>query len=78
MFHKYAKGWIYLAGAVTGVFLTTKAARKAAVNTIAGGMLAKDKINEGIANLKDDANDIYEDAKRKRAEMTEAGEAEEK
>lgn len=66
--------WLFVGGTAAGLFVRTKACRKLAVNAVASGMMAKDCVNEGIENIKEEANDIYEDAKKKKAEADAAKE----
>lgn len=59
------KLWAFIGGAAAGLFLRGKTARKIAVNGIACGMQTRDKINAEIQSVKEDAADIYEEAKEK-------------
>lgn len=58
-----------LAGAavvlVGGKLLKSKAAHDAAVNITAWGMQLKDNISESLRNVRDEAADICDEAKRK-------------
>ena len=67
--------WVFVSGLATGLFVKSKACRKVCVNTMAAGMIAKDKSAEGAANLKDEAMDIYEEAKTKKAAAQQGEEA---
>ena len=62
-------------GVATVVFSIRKTARKACVNGIAKGMLLKDSASEALQNMKDEAQDIYEEAKSKAAEERAQAEA---
>ena len=64
---KSAKFWLFVGGAAAGLFARSKTARKVCVNSIAAGMQARDSVAAGVQNLKEEAQDIYEDAKRKAA-----------
>lgn len=64
---KDGRFWIGVGGLAVGLFACSKPARKLAVNTVACGMSTKDKITEGWANIKEEAADIYEEAKAKNA-----------
>ena len=75
-FYKNAKFWLFVGGTAAGLFAKSKAARKLCVNTIAAGMQARDCAAEGLENLKEEAQDIYEDAKRKASACDETEEAE--
>ncbi len=50
-------------GVVVPRILKAKKTRVFAVQTMAKGLILKDKVKEQVANLKDEAMDIYEDAK---------------
>ena len=69
------KFWCFVGGVATGVFSRSKTARKACVNGLAKGMLLKDSASEALQNMKDEAQDIYEEAKSKAAEERAQAEA---
>ncbi|MFI3312776.1 MAG: DUF6110 family protein [Eubacteriales bacterium] len=50
-------------GLVATKILKAKKTRKFAVKAVAQGMMMKDSVMEEITNLKDEAMDIYEEAK---------------
>ena len=58
---------VFAAGVAIGAgvfaFLKTKKAREIAVKGVAGSMIIKDKVMEGVINIKEDAEDIYAEAK---------------
>lgn len=64
---KSAKFWLFVGGTAAGLFAKSKTARKACVNGLAAGMQLKDNVSAGLQNIKEEAQDIYEDAKRKAA-----------
>ena len=64
---KNAKFWIGVGCFAGGVFATTKLARKIAVKGVAAGLQVKDNIKAGWENVKEEANDLYEDAKEEAA-----------
>ena len=64
---KNAKFWIAVGGVATGMFATSKCARKLAVKGIACGMQTRDNIKAGWDSIKEEANDIYEEAKEEAA-----------
>ena len=64
---KNAKFWIFIGGTAAGLFARSKADRKACVNGLAAGMQLKDNVAAELQNIKEEAQDIYEDAKRKAA-----------
>ncbi len=57
----------FLGGIVAGIIglkaLKTNKARDLAVSGIAKGLIAKDSIAEKVTNLKEDAEDLYAEAK---------------
>ena len=59
------KLWMYIGGAVAGMFVKSKTARKIAVKGVACGMQTKDAVSAEIQSMKEDATDIYEEAKAK-------------
>lgn len=65
---KSAKFWIAVGGIATGMFATSKCARKIAVKSLACGMQTRDNIRAGWNNIKEEANDLYEEAKEEAAE----------
>ena len=69
------KLWCFMGGVAAGIFARSKTARKACVNGIAKGMLLKDSAAEALQNIKDEAQDIYEEAKAKAAAEREQAEA---
>ena len=71
---KDARLWIGLGGVAVGLFASSKAARKLAVKTVACGMKTKDRVNEGWTNIKEEATDIYEEAKAQNAPADEDAE----
>ena len=68
------KFWCFAGGVAAGIFARSKTARKACVNGMAKVMLLKDSAAEVLQNLKDEAQDIYEEAKAKAAEEKESAE----
>ena len=60
---KNAKFWIGVGAFAGGLFVTSKCARKIAVKGMAAGMQTRDNIKAGWDNVKEEANDIYEEAK---------------
>ena len=64
---KNAKFWIGVGCFAGGVFATTKLARKIAVKGMAAGLQVKDNIKAGWENVKEEAGDLYEDAKEEAA-----------
>ena len=60
---KNPKFWIGVGCFAGGLFVTSKVARKIAVKGIAAGMKTKDGIVAGWNNIKEEAEDIYEEAK---------------
>ncbi len=58
---------IFAVGAVAGAalisFLRTKSARELAVKGLANGIIAKDNIIEEITNIREEADDICNEAK---------------
>lgn len=60
---KNAKFWIGVGAFAGGLFVTSKCARKIAVKSMAVGMQTRDNIKAGWENVKEEANDIYEEAK---------------
>ena len=64
---KSTKFWLFVGGAAAGLFARSKTARRACVNGIAAGLQMKDQMAAGLQNMKEEAQDIYEDAKRKAA-----------
>ena len=62
-FLKSAKFWIGVGCFAGGLFATSKCARKVAVKGMAAGMQVKDNIKTGWENVKEEAADIYEEAK---------------
>ena len=60
---KNPKLWIGIGCFAGGLFATSKCARKIAVKGMAAGMQTRDNIKAGWQNVKDEANDIYEEAK---------------
>ena len=69
---KNAKFWIGVGGLATGLFVTSKCARKIAVKGLACGMQTRDNIKAGWENIKEEANDIYEEAKQEAVPAEEA------
>ena len=69
---KNAKFWIAVGGIATGMFATSKCARKLAVKGIAAGMKTRDDIKTGWENIKEEATDLYEEAKEEAAVKEEA------
>ena len=69
-----AKFWMFVGGTAAGIFLKSRSSRKVAVHALAGGMIARDKVMEGVTNIREDAMDLYEDAKRKANEKRAAQE----
>ncbi len=69
MFNKFDKdkGIIFGLGAVAGIalvkILKTKTVRDMAVKSLAQGIIAKDKIAEEVANIREEADDICAEAK---------------
>ena len=63
------KFWCFAGGVAAGIFARSQTARKACVNGIARGMLLKDSASETLQNMKEEAQDIYEDEKAKAAEQ---------
>ncbi len=61
------KNLIFVAGAATGLavlgLLKTKKARKLAVKGVANGIMLKDRVLEGVSNIREEAGDICEQAK---------------
>ena len=64
---KSAKFWIGVGCFAGGLFATSKCARKIAVKSMAAGLQVKDNIKSGWDNVKEEANDIYEEAKEEAA-----------
>lgn len=64
---KNAKFWIGVGGVAVGAFATSKCARKLAVKGMACGMQTRDNIKAGWESIKEEANDIYEEAKQEAA-----------
>ncbi len=64
---KSGKFWIGVGCFAGGVFAGSKAARKIAVKGMAAGMKAKDNVVAGWNNIKEEATDIYEEAKEEAA-----------
>ena len=60
---KNAKFWIGVGCFAGGLFATSKCARKIAVKGLATGMQVKDNIKTGWENVKEEATDLYEEAK---------------
>lgn len=69
------KLWCFAGGVAAGIFARSKTARKACVNGIAKGMLLKDSAAEVLQNIRDEAQDIYEEAREKAAVEKEQAEA---
>lgn len=69
---KSAKFWIGVGGVAAGIFASSKCARKIAVKSIACGMQTRDNIKAGWDSIKEEANDIYEEAKQESAAAQEA------
>lgn len=65
------KSVLFISGAIVGLaaraFLKTDTARKAAVNTVAGGMQLKENASAAYETIVEDAKDLKEEAKRKNA-----------
>ncbi len=61
-------GLLLLAGAVTGAavtkFLKSKKAHDIAVKSVAQGIILKDSVMENISNIKEEADDICNEAKQ--------------
>ncbi len=61
------KNIIFAVGAVTGAVLCsvlkTKKVRKFAVKTLAKGMMLKDNVSEEVCNIREEADDICNEAK---------------
>ena len=64
---KSGKFWIGVGCFAGGIFAGSKAARKIAVKGMAAGMKAKDNVVAGWNNIKEEATDIYEEAKEEAA-----------
>lgn len=64
---KNAGFWIGIGGFAAGMFVTSKCARKIAVKSMAAGMKARDGVKTGWDNIKEEASDIYEEAKEEAA-----------
>lgn len=64
---KKESGVIFLAGALCGAvgleFAKTEKARKLLVKVIAKGMIAKDCITENVANIREEAEDVCNEAR---------------
>ncbi len=60
---KNPKLWIGVGCFAGGLFVTSKCARKIVVKGMAAGMQTRDNIKAGWENVKEEANDIYEEAK---------------
>lgn len=73
---KNAKFWIGVGCFAGGLFATSKCARKIAVRGMAAGMQARDNIRAGWENVKEEANDLYEEAKEEIAAKADVVEAE--
>lgn len=62
------KAFLVVAGAVAGLvgrqFLTSKTARKLAVNSMAGSMKLKEEATASYESIKEDAKDLKEEARR--------------
>ena len=62
---------IFAAGAVVGVatmkILKTKKVRDLTINSLASGKILKDKVLEEVANLREEADDVYEAKKESQA-----------
>lgn len=65
------KGWAFVGGVVAGLILSplakSKAARKAAVCLTAKGMSLRDGAVYTYERIKEDAQDVYAEAKKKAA-----------
>ena len=63
------KGWKFVCGLAAGLILPpvlkSNAVRKAAVNVTAKGMQLKDNATSSICSIKEEAQDIYAEAKNK-------------
>ena len=66
---KNAKFWIGVGCFAGGVFATSKAARKLVVKGMATGMKTKDTIVAGWNNVKEEAGDLYDEAKEEAAAL---------
>ena len=64
---KSAKFWIGVGAFAGGLFATSKCARKLAVKSVAAGLQTKDNLVAGWENIKEEANDLYEEAKEEAA-----------
>ena len=64
---KSAKFWIGVGGVAAGIFATSKCARKIAVKSMAAGMQTRDNIKAGWESIKEEAEDLYEEAKEEAA-----------
>ncbi|MCD7951256.1 MAG: DUF6110 family protein [Erysipelotrichaceae bacterium] len=66
------KVWAFVGGVVTTVatqnFVKSKTARDLAVKGLANGMRIKDEASESFETIKEDAKDIYYEAKVKNKE----------
>lgn len=69
---KSDKRWIFVGGIIAGLILTplakSKTVHKAAVNVTAKGMELKDCAMNTYECIKEDAQDVYAEAKKKAAE----------
>ncbi|MBR3309060.1 MAG: hypothetical protein IKG00_04090 [Lachnospiraceae bacterium] len=70
---KSGKFWIGVGCFAGGLFATSKVARKIAVKGMAAGMKAKDNVVVGWNNIKEEAGDIYEEAKEEAASKADNG-----
>jgi len=66
------KFWIGAGLFALGIFASSKTARDMVVKGMAAGMKAKDNIAAGWSNIKEDARDIYEEAKEEAASQADA------
>ncbi len=64
---KSPKFWIGIGCFAGGLFATSKCARKIAVKGMSAGMQVKDNIVTGWENVKEEATDLYEEAKEEAA-----------
>lgn len=66
------KVWAFVGGVAAGLILPplvkSKTARKAAVSVVAKGMNLKDDAKTAYESIKEDAQDVYAEAKQKAAE----------